>query len=242
MNLALRKSITSCAVSLAVLVVAAPASFAENPVCDHGQSPRDVDPNAEPSLYALTAHVSFVGHAHADSLTYLPRAGGPPLTLVRCGQHYHFPIENHQGCDGEWAASEAAMESDGAVPPPGSWVEVHTVYAAKRRPPDECDSETLSCCKEGPFLVRAFNARVTAEGGGGAIIPPSGRPLAEWSGSTTGPDTEPNQCKPPAMWSFRLGCHFTVSAAQLARFKHADPARPLQTGDRLSRDLTLVEP
>jgi hypothetical protein len=33
-----------------------------------------------------------------------------------------------------------------------------------------------------------------------------------------------------------------VSEAQVRQFHHADPARPVQAGDRVSRDLTLVGP
>jgi hypothetical protein len=94
---------------------------------------------------------------------------------------------------------------------------------------------------KGPFLVRAFNAKVTA-GGSGPIEPPPGRPLAEWSGSTTCPDCAPGICKAAAQWSFRLGCGFELGIEQLRRFRHPHEARGLQTGYRLSHDLTLVTP
>ena len=74
------------------------------------------------------------------------------------------------------------------------------------------------------------------------IEPPSGGPLAEWTGSTTGPNETPGQCKPEAQWSFRLGCGFTLSAGQLSGFDHAHAARGLQAGYRASQDLTLVNP
>ena len=227
------------AVPIAVLCLAAGPVHGDGPSCSNGQSPRFLDRGARPSPYQLAADASFLARVGAGSVVYLPRPGGPPQTLHRCGQHYHFPIENPQGCRGEGAATLAA--GDGA-PPPGSWVEVHTVYAANAEPPPDCDPETLACCTEPPFVVRAFSAKVTARGGDRPIEPPGGLPLAEWSGSTTGPDREPGECKPAALWSFRLGCGFTVSAAQLARFRHADPARPVQSGARVSRDLTLVAP
>jgi hypothetical protein len=98
--------------------------------------------------------------------------------------------------------------------------------------------ESLDCCK-GTVLVRAFAARVTAGGSPTVIVPPSGRPLAEWSGSATG-DSPGGECKSAAQWSFHLGCNFTVSQVQLASFAHADPARPIPPPARLSDDLTLV--
>lgn len=228
------------ALSVTLLIAAAPAwGGEEGPVCDNAQSPRNVDRRAHPSPYQLTSQDSFVGRVGADSIVYLPRPGGAPQTLYRCGQHYHFPIETPQGCKGEGAMNEPASH---AVPPPGSRVEIHTAYAANRDAPPDCDPETLACCTDPPFLVRAFSATVTEGGEAGPIVTPDGRPLAEWSGSTTGPEQNAGECKPAALWSVRLGCGFTVSEAQLGEFKHADPPRPVQEGDRLSRDLTLVRP
>ena len=226
-----RRRLSVCCAAL--LLAAACASAApEGAYCPDAQSPRNIDP-ARPSLYQLAAGTSFVEGAGAESAVYLPRPGGAPRTLHRCGQHYHLPIENPQGCDGEAGGQEAP-------PPPGTRIEIHTVYAANAVPPPGCDPETLACCTEGPFLVRAFSATVTAGGKDGPISVPAGHPLAEWSGSTTGAEAEPGECKPAALWSFRLGCDFTVSEAQVKRFHHPDPARPLQSGDRVSRDLTLV--
>jgi hypothetical protein len=147
--------------------------------------------------------------------------------------------ENTQGCPGEVRRSEKA----GAVvkPEPGDRVEIHTVYASKVRA-GNCDPVTLECCEEGPFVVLAWSARVIPDRREIPIVPPTGRPLAEWSGSTTNEDQSPNECKPSAQWSFRLGCDFVVSEIQLAALKHPDPARPLQACNRLSRDLTHVVP
>jgi hypothetical protein len=206
---------------------------AEDLTCANPQSPRGIDRNASPSPYDATSHTSIVKVLTPDSIEYTPRASGTPTTLARCGQHYHLPIEATQGCKGE--------VTPGHEPKPGSWVEVHTVYAFKVRR-EGCDPETLACCEVGPFLVRAFAARVTAKGKDEPIVPPPGLPLAEWSGSTTGADKEPAQCKPAAQWSFRLGCDFTLSEAQIHHFEHADPARPVQPPSRLSKDLTLVTP
>ena len=220
---------------LLVMLLAVPATA--QPVCSNPQSPRNLDPEACPTPYDKISRFSIVEPIGEDSILYWPRAGGAPSKLFRCGQHYHFPIETPQGCEGELSPP---LE-DEATPRPGQWVEVHTVYASKVRR-DNCDPETLACCETGPFLVRAFAAKVTAEGMNEPILPPSGRPLAEWSGSTTGRESQPGECKPAAQWSFRLSCEFTLSREQLHRFKHADPARPVQTGDRLSKDLTLVLP
>lgn len=208
------------------------------PTCANPQSPRVIDPKAIPSPYDARSRKSIVSHPTAESLVYTPRAGGRPQTLHRCGQHYHFPIENQQGCKGVPAPR---LDGKTGKPGPGQWIEVHTVYAAKART-GGCDPETLDCCLEAPFVVRSFEAKVIPLGLIGPIVPPPGRPLAEWSGSTTGREDKPGECKPAAQWSFRLGCGFTVSVGQLSRFHHFDPARPLQTGDRISRDLTLVEP
>jgi hypothetical protein len=222
-----------------VLFALAPAGAGDGGYCpDNAQSPRNLDLKAQPSLYQLTAQSSFLTETSDETVTYAPRVGGKPMVLHRCGQHYHFPIENPQGCKDETMAT--AGEKKGP-PPPGSRVEVHTVFAAVVRTGD-CDPETLACCEKGPFVVRAFTARVTPGGKPAPIEPPPGLPLAEWSGSTTGPDTKPDECKPAALWSFRLGCDFTVSEGQLGLFHHVDPARKLQTGDRLSRDLTRVQP
>jgi hypothetical protein len=237
---------TVLAWSVGLLIAAAPGwAGGEDSYCPNAQSPRNVDPGARPSPYQLRGQTSIVGRVAADSIEYLPRVGGPPQTLYRCGQHYHFPIETPQGCGGKAAAGghSAAGEAGAAhadPPPPRSWVEIHTVYAANQVAPANCDPETLACCIDPPFLVRAFGAKVTAGGRPEPIVPPAGRPLAEWSGSTTGAGSE--ACKPAALWSFHLGCRFTVSEAQLKEFNHRDPARPEQTGDKLSRDLTLVGP
>jgi len=222
--------------ALGLLLAAPPPSATpEGPTCSNPQSPRNVAPRPWPGPYNGKSPTSIVSRAALASLVYTPRAGGAPQTLRLCGQHYHVPIETPQGC-----SSTPARASRDGKPRPGDWVEIHTVYAARLNP-GPCNPETLDCCQEGPFVVRAFEARVTAGGGQGLIVPPPGRPLAEWTGSTTGKST-PGECKPEAQWSFRLGCGFTVSQAQLAAFDHADPARPVQPPNRLSKDLTLVVP
>jgi len=227
------KMLVLLAVSLAALGVS-PAD-AQGPTCPSPQSPRNIGVKSRPSPYFLTSNNSTVSEATPESLVYLPRSGGPGQKLLRCGQHYHYPIENRQGCPRE----SASRPGEASPVKPGDWIEIHTVYAAKVRS-GGCDPETLECCEEGPFIVRAFEAQVTRDGRSGAIVPPPGRPLAEWSGSTTGREKEPDECKPAALWSFRLGCGFRVSEAQVKEFHHHDPARLLQPADRLSRDLTLV--
>jgi hypothetical protein len=170
------KTLVLLVVSLAVLGVS-PAA-AEGPTCSNPQSPRNIDVKSRPSPYFLTSNNSIVSDATPESLIYLPRSGGPGQKLLRCGQHYHYPIENRQGCPRAVASHPGVASGE---PAPGDWIEIHTVYAAKVRS-GGCDPETLDCCEEGPFLVRAFEAKVTRDGQGGAIVPPFGRPLAEWSG------------------------------------------------------------
>ncbi len=230
---------TSVLLAVALVLSGLPLAAAEGPTCSNPQSPRNIDLKSRPSPYFLTANNSIVSDATPESLVYLPRSGGPAQKLMRCGQHYHFPIENRQGCQGEPASLKGTGSCETRPVRPGDWIEIHTVYAAKVKS-GGCDPETLECCEEGPFLVRAFEAKVTKDGRGGAIVPPPGRPLAEWSGSTTGCEKEPGECKPAALWSFRLGCSFRVSEEQVKAFHHHDPARPLQPADRVSRDLTLV--
>jgi hypothetical protein len=230
-------TLTAFRAVLMMFALVAPAA-AQVPPCSIPQSPRNVDPKASPNPYNGTYSTSIVELTKdPDVLVYKPRPGITSQALFRCGQHYHFPIETPQGCKGEMPAKAEAGEK----PKPGQWVEVHTVYAARVRS-GGCDPETLDCCETPPFVVRAFSAKVTAGGVPEPIPPPTGRPLAEWSGSTTGAEKEPNECKPAAEWSFRLSCAFTVSEAQLKLFKHVDPARPVQPADRLSRDLTQVLP
>ena len=208
-----------------LLAVALPGA-AQQPSCPNPQSPRKLDPSNH-SLYDVTSKNSIVKWSPpASSIQYYARPGCAPQTLQRCGQHYHAPVENTQGCPGETG--------------PG-WVEVHTVFAAEVSS-GNCDPVTLDCCKKGPFVVLAYSARVTPGGVATPIVPPGGRPLAEWSGSTTNADMIFGECKPPAEWSFRLDCGFTVSEEQLKSLKHPDPARPLQPCHRLSRDLTKVVP
>jgi hypothetical protein len=232
-------SILKPAVGSAVLLLALVApGAAQQPSCPNPQSPRDLNPRTHPSLYDQTSRQSIAEWLPpADSVQYRARPGCAPQRLLRCGQHYHYPIENTQGCPGEAPRAGTA----GGEVKPGDRVEVHTVFSSKVRS-GNCDPVTLDCCEEGPFLVLAWSATVTAGGQAVPIVPPTGRPLAEWSGSTTNADQVPGECKPAAQWSFRLGCGFRVSEAQLKELKHPDPARGLQPCNRLSRDLTRVMP
>jgi len=221
-----------------LLALAAPGA-AQQPSCPNPQSPRNLDPAAVPSVYDQTSRQSIVEWLPpATSVQYRARPGCAPQILQLCGQHYHAPIENTQGCQGE---PKEPGKAGGEVKP-GDRVEIHTVYASRVHPFSGCDPVTLDCCEAGPFVVLAYSATVTAGGQAEPIVPPTGRPLAEWSGSTTNADRYPGECKPPAQWSFRLGCDFKVSEAQLKPLKHPDPARGLQPCNRLSRDLTRVVP
>lgn len=220
-----------------LLVALAAAGTGQQPSCPNPQTPRNLDPKVS-GLYDKVTRSSIVNWAPpAQSVEYRARPECAPQKLLRCGQHYHFPVENTQGCQGEARSRNAARAA--AEPQPGDLVEVHTVFASKVRA-SGCDPVTLDCCEKGPFLVLAYAAKVTAGGAAVPIVPPTGRPLAEWSGSTTNEDAVPGECKPPAEWSFRLRCDFTINQAQLRELKHPDPARPLQPCDRLSRDLAHV--
>lgn len=211
--------------------------------CPVPQSPRDINPKPFPGVYNGTPPsrpdsvvTDIVG---AATIKYQGQ------TLHRCDQHYHVPVENTQGCQGEKTGTPPPK---GEVPPEGQWIEVHTVYAAEVNPKPECADgldHALECCAKPPIVVRGFSAKVAPDGGnvppGTPIIPPLGRPLAEWSGSNTGPDKVPNECKPiAAQWSSLLNCGIEVTQSQLRVYPYAHGAREVQSGDRVSKDLTLV--
>jgi hypothetical protein len=176
------------------------------------QSPRDVRGGRSTS--------SIVESVSADQMQVRIKDRLNPL--VFCGQHYHAPVENVQGCPGETELISAPpTDGSGKAPDPNQWIEVHTVYA-----PDvlsNCqDWQSLNCCSnvtaQDPALVRAFSARVVASRAGTPapgrpktpgqpiLIPmPNQGPLREWFGSETSPDEKPGECKgTPAWWSFRL--------------------------------------
>ena len=213
---------------------------AVRPACTN-QSPRNLNRDSQPPPVYRPTDRSIVGTVTpgpigVGTIEYIPRGSNTPRILRKCSQHYHYPIETPQGCPEE----PSRQGTSGS--PAGEWIEIHTAYSAIFEEPCR-DPQSTDCCKGDVAVVRGFAAKVTQEGPGGPIVEPSGRPLFEWSGSTTGPDKVPNECKPPAQWSFRLGCDFTVSAAQLreAGFTAQRP-RGLQTGSRISDDLVLVNP
>jgi len=244
----------------ATLLLAAVMARAEMPVpCPPKdppyppQSPRIVNPHAWPGVYnghRAESFVTFIS-VSGEEITYKDQYKDHHLSL--CDQHFHIPVENEQ-CAAESPPPGCANERqifDPKKPVPRQWIEVHTVYAANADA-KECRSNRLdndlACCKTGPIVVRGFSAEVTAgdgnvRGGGGAdkpLIPPVGRPLAEWSGSNTGPDKPPDSCKPvAAQWSFLLNRGLTVGQRQL-KDKKPHGARGVQSDDRLSRDLALV--
>jgi hypothetical protein len=211
------------------------------------QSPRNIKPVPFPGVYNGTPPsrpdslvTDIVG---AETIKYHGQI------LQRCDQHYHVPVENPQGCRDEQTGKPPEPDK---VPNPGQWIEVHTVYAAEVSSDPKCSDRldhALACCVKPPFVVRGFSARLTFEDGreppGTPIIPPIGRrPLAEWTGSNTGPDKEPNECKPiVAEWSSLVSCQVTVSQKQLrVESFHAHGARGVQPNNRLSHDLALVTP
>lgn len=211
------------------------------------QSPRFVDPDPWPGVYNGTPNVrsdsAFVSQIKGPKGDEILDAG---QHLYLCDQHYHVPVENPQG------PADERVILPGVQPQPGQWIEVHTVYAANDDAPSCRRSRgldnDLTCCEKQPVVVRGFSAKVTAtagnvQGGGTApLIPPVGDPLAEWSGSNTGPDKRDEPCKPTAaQWSFQLNRDLTVGKGQLAVFgSKVHGARGVQTESRLSKDLTLV--
>ncbi len=236
-------------VALGMRGAAAPPPAAATPVssppCNVPQSPRNVDPVATPSLYLCTVNgslVSVIGPSQ-DFVDLRARPGACAMRLVRCGQHYHAPVENVQGCPGE----TVLMPLSGKTPRLGQWIEVHTVYAPEVKPPGTCDPESLNCCVGHPVLVLGFSAKVVAGTLDRPILTPTTGQLAEWSGSNTGPDAARGDCKPvAAYWSFRLTqprCAAPgITQAQLTRHLPggAQGARDLQAGPRISKDLVLV--
>lgn len=202
------------------------------PTCPYGnpQSPRSLTA----ADWKWTTGTPAVRRRDADSIVYSPRVG-VDLTLHRCAQHYHCRIENVQGCPAEHEprAPEAACPRE---PPVDSWVEIHTVY--HQGPLRVPTPQELDLCTEQPLVVVAHHAQVTRDTTPLPLVH-FGPPSAEWSGSSTNP--EPPDCKPAAYWAFALGCGFRVSQKQLFDgFDHPEEPRPLQTGDRLSSDLTHV--
>jgi hypothetical protein len=204
--------------------------------CYHPQSPRSLTA----ADWDWTSTTPTVLRNTADSISYQPRAG-VKLVLHRCSQHYHCRIENVQACPGQRGAPAAGESECPANPPVGSWVEIHTVY--HNGPVINPTPEGLDRCLPETLVVVGYHAKVTSE----AVRPPVpvhfGPPSAEWSGSATNvdpPPPAPPDCKAAAYWSFALGCDFKVSEEQLKAFTHPDGARALQTGNRLSHDLTHV--
>lgn len=243
------KPIKSVLLSGVLLSMALAAGGAVTPPCPVPQAPRNVNPRAVPSPYngrsdhSIVVSVSPTG----DEVRYQARVPGAPIeTLYRCGQHYHVPVEDVQGCAAETEVVTPPGAPPSFVPAPGQWIEVHTVYASDK-PPVPCpDPESLNCCKGKTILALGFSATVAAGGGDQPILTPASRQLAEWSGSNTGPDKPgPTACKETGVaWSFRLGCAFKVGETQLRNRLPGGPqaARAVQGGARVSRDLFLVTP
>jgi hypothetical protein len=246
----------------ALLLFAALAMGGAQPpprACDPWQSHRNVKTDR-------TSRESIVVRVSSDQKKVWVRGRTDPLVL--CGQHYHAPVENVQGCKGETEVISAPPAKAGDAPGPGQWIEVHTVYAP--RFDTKCDKykfQTLDCClgvtAQDPALVRGFSAKVVPGPPGvpgpglPSLIPtPGGRPLAEWTGSNTGPDDMPGECLPtPALWSFRLAdCKSPPGITQTVLREFQCPgqakgggqkcgwqgARSLQAGPRVSDDLRRV--
>jgi hypothetical protein len=225
-----KTALRSAALALALPLCAA----AQQPACPNPQSPRNLDPRVH-GIYDQTTTRSIVTWTSpAQSIQYFARPGCIGQALLRCSEHYHYPVENTQGCSGELAKS-LKPEVD-----PGDRVEIHLAFSP--RVGTGCDRRTLNCCEGEPKVVLAYSATVRAGGNPTTpIAPPQGGQLAEWSGSATDPDNPPGECKAPAQWSFHLGCGFPITQAQLNLLGSPKPARDPQPCNRLSRDLTKVQ-
>ncbi len=203
-------------------------------------------------LHELPVAAHSAGHDASRQATILYTTGGKdPIPLRRCSQHYHCRVENlQQACSGQRPGP--GPEKCPALPPIGSWVEIHTVYAPQLTTGCQGNYESTDCCGGDPKVVLAYQAKVTGNTPTGPVpvywgpVPGPvpviwGSTAAEWSGSTTGPDKpEERGCKPAASWSFARGCNFTVSQGPFALFPHPEPARGLQPSNRLSDDLRRV--
>lgn len=235
-------------VAMGMRGAAAPPPAATPPVseppCEVPQTPRNVDPMATPSPYVCTVNGSLVSVSRSqDEVSLYARPEACAVKLVRCGQHYHAPVENVQGCPGE----TVLMPHAGKEPGVGQWIEVHTVYAPEVKAPGTCDPESLNCCVGHPVVVLGFSAKVAAGNQDGPILTPTVGKLAEFSGSNTGRDTTVGACKPiAAYWSFRLTqprCAAPgITQAQLDKHfpKGYQEARALQAGPRISKGMVLV--
>ncbi len=218
----------------ALLLGPARGQEAGSATCSIPQSPRNVRAFDQESKFSI-----IVERGADGSIVYQPRAGVLRQRLYPCGQHYHCRLENSQGCDRRPEAMGPG--SCKALPQVGDWIEIHTVYAVEVG--TSCDRESLDCCKTGPLLVRAFQAKVVSGSPDAPFPDPWARPLYQWSGSATGPDDVPYQCKAAAEWSFSPGCAFRVTKQALAkRLPHPHSARGVQPKERLSHDLTRVVP
>src|SRR5262249_10298282 len=88
--------------SAALLLALAAPGAAQQPSCPNPQSPRALNRATVPPLYDQTSRQSIVEWLPpAQTVQYRARPGCAPQTLRFCGQHYHWPVENIQGCPGE---------------------------------------------------------------------------------------------------------------------------------------------
>ena len=157
----------SLCLALPILLAAArgPAQSSPTPTptpCVN-QSPRDVtlpvvasgSATAPPTNYNFGSSNSLITiNSHPEQIQY---NGG---TLWLCDQHYHAPVENVQGCKDE----QIRKDEVGNLPDKGQWIEVHTVFS--KNFPYNCRLDGgLDCCKEPPFVVRAYSAQVKITSG-----------------------------------------------------------------------------
>jgi hypothetical protein len=235
MNLISLKCRFALSLFLVALVVLVVPAFPQATGPCVNQSPRQVvfdrnrtTPPAQGLDYNFISASPLVQRSSEEQIQYQGH------TLYRCDKHYHVPVENIQGC-----SDESVNRSTPSAPLPiDQWIEIHTVYASEVSTTGKCATgldHDLECCLKPPFVVIGSSAKVAA----------TDSPLAysdwvEWSGSTTGKD-DATGCKPvPAEWHFGLGCNVTMTPKTIEDLGKAHPARPVQSPQRVSVDLTLL--
>jgi hypothetical protein len=227
----------SLIVFLLTLATAALAQSAPVPPCVN-QSPRNLKfdptqlgPPAQGDAYNFVSKDPLVDTANADKIIYQRHE------LELCDRHYHVPVENTQGCPSE---NVDKRPGGSGPPPPGQWVEVHTVYASAVDRTGECavgHDHDLKCCAKPPFVVVGYVALIADHDS-----LPSSTNHAEWSGSAT-KENEVTKCNTvPALWHFGLGCDTRLTPATLAQKVGGNPhkARDVQGPNQVSSDLTFV--
>lgn len=215
------------------------ANAANAAPCDNFQSPRDVGQLGEYST-SPTAGFSLGTPPNADSIAFTmpPDAYGRPgrtLTLTKCDEHYHDPIEHHGAClvpvKGEPlppVVARTAATTDGP-PAAGTFIELHTAYSERVN----MAAMGLARC-QGVAFVRASQWILSDDENSDALAFTT---VSRYAGSTTGGGGE--RCKPPAWWEVLEHCH-TMNRRDPRLAGHPHPARDTQTQLSPMRSLTFL--